>query len=250
MPEHLDDKVVRPSGFTRAYSDLCKKYGMSVALVYGRILLKCGDRYSGSCTESLATMAKEIGINRNTVIKAINKLVEAGEITNTRVYAQPSIKKIARSTEIGQSLGQLEETQSIDLVTVQSIGRRAVQQIDPSTVHKKTIQTNTHTNVVVSLLKTNGLNGRILHDALVLKDEKRIEALMTYCEAKQPGNTDYKASAIRAELSGSPWELPKKKNDPKAYKGNSETTINTDELVECERCRKMTYHPGMDCRYH
>lgn len=65
--------------FTPIFDEMIKRYGLYTAIVYGRIWRRCqGDE--PVCFESIASMAKGLKINRDTVRRSIKKLVDAGEI--------------------------------------------------------------------------------------------------------------------------------------------------------------------------
>src|SRR3990167_10229704 len=65
-----------PTVFTPLFEELGRYYGPTDALVFGRIWRYC--QQNGYCTAAHGTIAKELGISRSTVIRAVSIFTQEG----------------------------------------------------------------------------------------------------------------------------------------------------------------------------
>lgn len=64
-------------GWTPAIDHITREYGVTVSVVFGR-MWRYTNGENQACTASIDTIAAELGLNRDTVIEAIKKLVASG----------------------------------------------------------------------------------------------------------------------------------------------------------------------------
>jgi len=76
--------------FTPAFDSKVEKYGMIAALVFGRVWRRC-QSIDVLCYESNSNMAKGLKCSRRTVIRAVKKLVKAGELFRVERIGKTSL---------------------------------------------------------------------------------------------------------------------------------------------------------------
>ena len=69
-------------GFTPVIDCLAREHGLVTAAVYGRIWRYCQMK-DGVCQASLETLSQDIGLNKATIMRHAQKLVEAGYLEDT-----------------------------------------------------------------------------------------------------------------------------------------------------------------------
>ena len=94
-------------GYTPVFDMIVKQYGVITSLVFGVIWRHC-KMEKGKCTASHDTLSKKIGINRRSLLRHVNKLVDGG-------YLEKETKKGIGTTYVDTGKANLRQKVTGDM---------------------------------------------------------------------------------------------------------------------------------------
>lgn len=123
--------------WTPVFDSIVKTHGVMGALIYGR-MLRYSQMQDGVCKASVETIAKELGINRMTVIRAQERLDAAGLIVDLTpdLRNKPHVHRIIAITECDSTNSAITNSDS----TLSQIVTPAITNSDLNHTLKETIQ--------------------------------------------------------------------------------------------------------------
>jgi hypothetical protein len=149
------------SDFTPLFEEMTKRFGLVTSAVYGRIWRFCQGN-ENVCRASLETMAKDIGVDRSTVMRHIEKLIISGYIIDStpdirnapHYYTLSYPVTVAECNTINQTVAESNTTVAVCNKTVAESHLKIVKNIESNIVNsdKSESPSNHHTPAQLYIL--------------------------------------------------------------------------------------------------